>query len=263
MSMEWFNIWAKSRNLEIINGVWRSLSFQPSSFVEIYLDVRAKEQRIYSDKQLKNLPSIESSHPLKAEWKIREKSMNNFIKWLRQFHNQQQILEIGCGNGWLSSNIANKTSSKVISQDINLLELEQAARTHDVTKSKWLCLELDKCEFPINSFDQIIFASSVQYFKDPEIILRKLIPTLNKNGCIHIIDSPLYENSNAANLARIRTQSYYESLGNSSLAKNYHHHLLANFISLGFEIKHQPCKRFIAKLICKQMPFYWMELRKN
>ena len=51
-----------------------------SEFEQTYLKIREQENRIYTDEELKKLPEIEYTHPLKVEWKLREKSMNRLIK---------------------------------------------------------------------------------------------------------------------------------------------------------------------------------------
>ncbi len=260
--MKWFEAWVNTQNLILLDGVWQSSSQKNSSFVDAYLEVRKKENRIYTNQELKTLPKIKSSHPLIKEWSIREKSLKKLIEWLPSSNTKQTILEIGCGNGWLSANITKNTNYELFSQDINLPELTQAARVFGFQNPKWICYDIENCNFPANTFDQIIFASSLQYFENPKLIIDLLTPTLKHKGCIHIIDSPFYNNLNESQEAHSRTTTYYESLGHPSLAKNYHHHLLKDFIDIGFKIKCKPKNNLISKLAGASNPFYWLQLLK-
>ncbi len=261
MFMDWFDAWVNSQNLILLDGVWQTSSQKNSSFVDEYLEVRKKENRIYTDQELKILPKIKSSHLLMKEWSFRERNLKKLIEWLPA-NNKQTILEIGCGNGWFSANISKNSLNDIVSQDINLPELTQAARVFGYQNPKWICYDIENCNFPANSFDQLIFASSLQYFENPKIIFDLLIPTLKENGCIHIIDSPLYNNLNESQEAHSRTTSYYESFGHPSLAKKYHHHLLKDFIDMGFEIKCKPKNNLISILTGASNPFYWLQLLK-
>ena len=52
------------------------------NFEEKYISLRKKENRLYSDEQLKWLPDIEVSHPHYKEWQIRKSSCNKLIQHL-------------------------------------------------------------------------------------------------------------------------------------------------------------------------------------
>src|SRR5579863_3205882 len=110
----------------------------PETFVEkeiIYLDLRQKEGRIYSDEALKMLPDVSPNHALAFEWKVRKRSSEKLIKRLSSKHIPLKILEIGCGNGWLSHKISEIGDSEVTGVDINMTELKQATRVFGEQKN--------------------------------------------------------------------------------------------------------------------------------
>src|ERR1700739_235600 len=97
-------------------------------FAENYIRLRKKEERIYTDAEVSKLPDISASHIHYKEWLIRKQSCNKLFKYLKKKSKKQNILEIGCGNGWLSAKLASVTSGDVTGIDINTEEIEQASR---------------------------------------------------------------------------------------------------------------------------------------
>ncbi len=115
-------------SLKRIDGVFY-LSSKPSAGLDenVYLQVRKKEGRFYPDSIVRSLPVIDKNHPLKKEWKLREISCNKLLKYIST-KAVENILEVGCGNGWLSSKISKKCGCFVAGVDVNREELKQAAR---------------------------------------------------------------------------------------------------------------------------------------
>jgi hypothetical protein len=68
-------------------------------FEKLYITLREKENRLYTDDQVKQLPLIPSSHVHSAEWVIRKRSTARLLNYLRKRRIQLSILEAGCGNG--------------------------------------------------------------------------------------------------------------------------------------------------------------------
>src|SRR5438067_1617333 len=101
---------------------------QGTEFEKEYIALRSKENRIYSDEELQHLPNVEQDHPHFSEWQIRNKSAQRFIRHLTGLRRSLNILEIGCGNGWLSHKMACLPGVQVTGIDINKTELDQARR---------------------------------------------------------------------------------------------------------------------------------------
>ncbi|MEO8398631.1 MAG: hypothetical protein ABI550_02325, partial [Ignavibacteriaceae bacterium] len=82
----------------------------------LYLKVREKEGRIYDIETLKKLPDVHKNHRHSKEWSLRKKSAENLTKYFLQF-SEEKILDLGCGNGWLSNYLVEKTSHKLFAVD--------------------------------------------------------------------------------------------------------------------------------------------------
>lgn len=61
----------------------------------------------------------------------------------------------------------------------------------------------------------------------------KLFLLLNTSGEIHIIDSPLYKISELE-VARLKSQKYYKSIGFEGMSELYFHHSINEFEKLQF-----------------------------
>src|SRR5258705_7764836 len=91
----------------------------PDNFEILYTRLRQWERRIYSDKEVTQLPVVASTHPFYKEWQLRKESSKKLIDYLKKRNQRTDILEVGCGNGWLSSKLAGIKKSNVIGVDIN------------------------------------------------------------------------------------------------------------------------------------------------
>ena len=97
-------------------------------FETLYIRLRRQERRIYSDEELIDLPNIQTTHPHYKEWQLRKHSSEKLFSYLKRKNKSLDILEIGCGNGWLSHRLSIIPGGKVIGTDINFTEIQQAAR---------------------------------------------------------------------------------------------------------------------------------------
>lgn len=194
-------------------------------FEAMYLDIRKKEKRLYKDAQVELLPLIYSGHLHYKEWQVRKRSANRLLNYLKKKSRPLSILEVGCGNGWLSAKMAALPSSKVTGIDINKTELEQARRVFRKKNN----LEFFDIDLRQNSridekkFDIIVFAASIQYFHSLEDIISRALSFLKEYGEIHILDSHFYKVLEVEK-ARMRSKEYYKSLGHAAMSNNYFHH---------------------------------------
>ncbi|HEY3430181.1 MAG TPA: methyltransferase domain-containing protein, partial [Cyclobacteriaceae bacterium] len=208
---------------EFEDGVYFQKSLnRKNDFEEKYRMLREKEGRIYTDEEVQNLPEIKSGHPHRSEWLLRKNSMQRLLKYVQK-KGFKNILDIGCGNGWMSKHLAD-TRAQVIALDINEFELKQGARVYSNKKNlQFVYADVLHHPFEKRSFDLIILSSSIQYFSDLKLLLEKLNELLSDDGEIHIIDSTIY-NDHDALLARKRSEIYYNSLGYPGMASHYFHH---------------------------------------
>lgn len=218
--------------------------------------MRRKESRIYNDEQVYGLPNLEKEHPHYAEWQLRRASSQRLIRYLKTKHPNPQILEIGCGNGWLTNQLSFIPGSKIIGSDINLTELQQASRVFaNNPQVKFIYGDIRSGMLNDRFFDFIVFAASIQYFSSlPEMIslsLQRLLP----GGEIHILDSHLYKPSALAR-ARKRTAVYYQALGFPEMTSFYHHHTMRDLKIFNCSVLASPGS--IRNILFRRSPFPWV-----
>ena len=246
------------------NGVY-ILSEIKDDFESIYLKVREKEKRVYSDDELQNLPFASESNPHKKECDIRAKSYSRFSKYLELKNQSLNILDLGCGNGWFSGQLSKSFNHKFYCVDVNYTELKQGRRVFESDNLIFIYADIFSSKFPENFFDIIILNASIQYFSNTKQFLDKLISLINKNGEIHIIDSPIYSEQEAIK-AKQRTQSYYSSLGFQEMIKNYFHRSWNEFTEYNFEILYSPgsaIRKLKKMFLINDSPFPWIRIKND
>jgi SAM-dependent methyltransferase len=228
-------------------------------FEDLYIGVRQQEKRMYTDEQLKNLPEIDSLHIYSAEWKIRKRSAERLITYLERKRRNLRILEVGCGNGWLSAKMAAVPKTKVTGLDINQVEIAQASRVFKANNLEFIYDTFNDNTFEREKFDIIVFAASIQYFPTLVNVLNQALSILKERGEIHIVDTPLYDPLEAG-AADQRSRNYYTSLGYPEMADHYYHHSMSEFWGFKYRILFNPDKIF--NRLFKKDPFYWIAIRK-
>src|SRR5688572_14625431 len=96
---------------------------EANPFEQSYISLRAQEGRLYTDDVVLKLPAINAGHPTAKEWKVRKHSADLLIKYLSRKENLQTIVEVGCGNGWLTNYVGKSLNKEWLGIDINLTEL--------------------------------------------------------------------------------------------------------------------------------------------
>lgn len=225
-----------------------------NDFSDLYLKVRRKENRLYSDQEIKRLPDFEKKDVHYDEWQLRKKSAVRFTNYLRQKNRPLKILDVGCGNGWFSHLMSTINNTEVIGLDINVTELEQADCAFKKENLSFVYADIfEKTELHQHKFDIIVFNSCLQYFDNLIELFQTADDLLAENGEIHSIDTPLYNNNNMES-AKKRSHIYYDSLGFPEMTKNYFHH---RFDDLGkYKIMYKPSP--LSKYFKKDSPFCWI-----
>lgn len=237
------------------------LSFKQKEFEAMYIACRIKENRVYTDIQVERLPDIEPSHIHYSEWETRKRSAKRLIKYLDNKSKPLSILEVGCGNGWLSAKLASIRNASVLGTDINNTELSQAKRVF-INKSNLSFSEADIMYLhPGNKFDMIIFAASIQYFSSFEKIIQQALSLLNKDGEIHILDSFFYKDRDIDE-AKLRSASYYHSIGYEQMAEYYFHHAAESIHLFNAKLIFDPAS-VKNKYFGKKDPFPWIRIKAS
>jgi ubiquinone/menaquinone biosynthesis C-methylase UbiE len=226
---------------------------------EMYIAIREKEGRIYTDRQVAQLPAIDKGHRFYKEWVIRQRSSQRLVTYLAAMNKPLNILEIGCGNGWLSANLANISHAKVTGLDPNRIEIEQALRVFKKPNLQFVQKGFDQDAFDGKmKYDVIIFAASVQYFPSVREVMVNAFALLTKGGKVHILDTPFYDKQQA-DIAAQRCRKYYEDMGFPGMADHYFHHTLNKISAFKHRILFDP--RGLWNRIVKKDVFYWIVLK--
>ena len=231
---------------------------------QTYIETRQKEGRLYPNGMLAQLPLTGKDHPLYYEWRIREASMKALVKYLATYK-ELEIIDLGCGNGWLANQLSSKTENNVYAVDINKHELEQGAKVFSGNKRlKFVFADIFENILPKDSFDAIIISSAIQYFEEPALLIERLLNLLKITGEIHIIDSNFYKYRELRG-AGYRTKLYYKNLGHPEMAQFYHHHCWNELDGFNFQILNKSNFK-IGRLINKifhinHSPFPWIRIK--
>jgi ubiquinone/menaquinone biosynthesis C-methylase UbiE len=230
-----------------------------NDFEDQYIDIREKEQRIYTDSEVSQLPKISSDHIHYKEWQLRSRSTTKLINYIKHKKNISSILEIGCGNGWLSAQLAKTTDLQITGADINMTELLQGARVFKGQHNlQFMYADINTGLPASEKYDMVIFAASIQYFNSLNSILNNTMQYLDDDGEIHILDSILYKPTHIDN-AKERTANYYRSMRSPEMCDYYFHHNIEQLKAFKYTILYSP-KSLLNKF--NHNPFYWIRVRK-
>ncbi len=211
-----------------------------NTFEGVYLKLRIKENRIHPDEVVRHLPEMDRQHPNRKEWEMRKTTLQKLIKYLSA-SGAASVLELGCGNGWLSYNLSNSLNAEICAVDVNETELTQAGRVFNGKANLcFLYTNIFSRVLKPKHFDAIVLGSSIQYFEDLENLFTTLLDLLKPSGSIYIVDSPIYNNEAAASAAKSRSGKYFNSLGFSDMARQYFHHTFKDLNKFNYEIRYNP-----------------------
>ena len=223
------------------NLLYQKGLIRPSVFEKSYLALREKEDRVYTDKQLKELPDFSGQSAFEKEWRIRNASLVSLIKKLSEASIELTVLELGCGNGWLSNQLAKSLDAQVLGMDINETELYQAAKAFkENQRLTFLYADIFSVNLNALQFDKIILASAIQYFPNLKKVIHTLIELLKSGGEVHILDTPLYSSSEERAQARQRSMNHFNSLGSPDMASHYYHHQWSDLAGIEYETLFNP-----------------------
>lgn len=155
------------------------------------------------------------------EWALRVRSLAWLFKWLDHTFGDAglSLLDAAAGVGWMSRILAEK--HEVVAMDVNVgrhgLNAVPAARR------SYLALQgmLDRIPMADDSLDLVIINAGLQYASTQHRVLQEAHRILRTTGRLVIMDSPVYPNEQAVELARQRTAAYYDKMGRPELATRY------------------------------------------
>ncbi len=231
-------------------------------FEKRYIGLRNKEKRIYTDEEVKQLPDCDPTHPHFKEWQAKKVSSKKLVSYLSDKKKPLQILEIGCGNGWLSHQLSAIPRSHVLGVDINFTELQQAARVfNDCRKMKFMYGDVESGILSDRQFDIIVLADTIQYFRSPDEILEFCFQYLLPDGEIHITDTRFLE-SKALAIAKERSEEYFMSMGYPEMTYHYFHHSIKDLAHFNHTVMYNP-DTFWNRLTHRSAHHHWIRIQND
>jgi 2-polyprenyl-3-methyl-5-hydroxy-6-metoxy-1,4-benzoquinol methylase len=226
---------------------------------EMYIAIREMEGRTYTDIQVAQLPFINTSHKYNKEWQVRQRSSQRLLNQLEEMRRPLQILEVGCGNGWLAAKLADLPNAQVTGIDANRIEIEQANRVFKKPNLKFIHKGFNNDTFSKREkFDVIIFAASLSYFPSVKTVMTDAFALLRENGKVHILDTPFYQKV-TIDASVTRCRQYYEKMGFAAMADHYFHHHIGKIQGFKHKVLFNP-GGFWNRLIKRDI-FYWIMLK--
>jgi SAM-dependent methyltransferase len=201
----------------------------PSAFEERYAAVRGKETRMLNDAQLRRLPDGTGLWNA-SEWAVRKRGARRLLAALARRPDASPVLEVGCGNGWLSG-MLHRAGHAVVGIDPFTMELEQAARVFPGP----LFVRADFSSAPLREghFGTVVFAASIQWLPDAQAAMHRSLALTAPGGEVHVLDSVLHPDAATAKAASERSRAYYAALGFPEMAQHYHAHRINSLQGLG------------------------------
>jgi ubiquinone/menaquinone biosynthesis C-methylase UbiE len=238
----------------------------PAKYAEkerLYLEVRSREGRVLTDEALRQLPEVRTPATWAREWRWRKRSFERFDAYLnRHYPNRRvRVLDLGCGNGWMSNLLAANPLRSVMALDLNETELLQGCRVFLRDNLQFVYGNVLSGALPEKSFEIIVLAASVQYFPHLQELLPALRRLLAENGTIHFLDSHFYLSEAAKQAAQHRSNAYYERLGVPEMGKFYHHHSWSEARELGALNRNRRPDVYLLQRLGYLAPFPWLLMK--
>ena len=180
-----------------------------------YLNYLKKDNRLYDDAEVKELPETFFYNLHRAEWERKAQSAKRLMSYLNRppVEDQKfQLLDMGCGTGWLAAQVAKLPQFEVVGLDIVPELLQQAARVSVKPGLSFVQGDIFEDLFPEEHFDLIILFDVIAYFSNLPQLLNRLRQFLKKGGEIHLLESQFYQEKEIE-LAKRKTEERYKQLG--------------------------------------------------
>ena len=164
-------------------------------FVTQYRAIRGRDgYRQDSPEYYRGLPDVPESDPQFVVWQVRRESFERLRKLLlgRFRRGAPTVLDLGAGNGWLSSRLAEAGCRPVA---VDVLDDERdglGACRHYCTAFPRVQADFDDLPFAVRQFDAVIFNGSIHYAPDVSATLFRAGALLAPGGALAVVDSPAF-----------------------------------------------------------------------
>ncbi|MEL6589681.1 MAG: class I SAM-dependent methyltransferase [Bacteroidota bacterium] len=223
-------------------------------FEEIYLKVLRKENRLITDAEVRELPNTFFYNLHRQEWEKRAHSNQRLLRYLKKNDQALTIMDLGCGNGWLSHKLSKLPNLNIWGVDINLSSLQQARRICPQSNVQFAYGDIFEDIFEEASFDIILLSQSIAFFPNLTQLINRCRHFLNSTGEIHILDSPVYQEKELEG-ARKKTLARFDALGVPEMSVLYFHHSFQALQSFDYQVLYKP-----SWLKSKDSPYPWIKI---
>ncbi|MBN2042170.1 MAG: class I SAM-dependent methyltransferase [Candidatus Aenigmarchaeota archaeon] len=119
-------------------------------------------------------------------YKIQKKKIEIIMKMF-ETHRNGRILDVGCGDGLISSMLAKRTGAKAYGLDISKNSIEKA-KTRGVEAAA-VNIDRDGIPLPENYFDGVLCGDIIEHIYDTEGLIENVRKVLKPNGYV-VISTP-------------------------------------------------------------------------
>ncbi|MEM4161397.1 MAG: class I SAM-dependent methyltransferase [Thermoplasmata archaeon] len=120
------------------------------------------------------------------------KEARKFVYRHTDLFNAKNVLELGCGTGVITQEIAERTEAKVTAIDINKEFLEIAKKRVKARNVEFQEMDAHALELPDEFFDGIYFANFLLWVKEPDKVFSEIVRVLKPSGYVGILSEPDY-----------------------------------------------------------------------
>jgi NitT/TauT family transport system ATP-binding protein len=107
-----------------------------------------------------------------------------------QLRGRKRILDVGCGDGWLTQRLAQRVlPSEIVAIDICKEAIERAKKYHASPIIRYLAMDAEGDDLlNLGCFDAIFLRNTFHHFRDKEAFLMKVKMMLSPEGILLIVD---------------------------------------------------------------------------
>ncbi len=188
-------------------------------FQKEYGDIRAREGRGGDDAYYLALPYEDLTGHNTWQWSIRGKTYRYFESRVlprveRRAKRHLNILDIGCGNGWLSFRLTlrghNCAAIDVVDNAWDGLGATAHYLKHLERPFAVVQAEMDRLPFADAQFDAAVFNASFHYSTDFVATVRDALRCLRPGGDLIILDTPYYHRAESGQAMVRERQAQFE-----------------------------------------------------
>ena len=192
------------------DGIYRFLDAealrQLEPFLQQYAVVRRQDRHRGRPRSFyRDLPNVGRDDPDAVLWAVRQSSYAHLTQRVlpRLGDRKLRILDVGAGNGWLSSRLAEK-GHRLVAVDCSDADDDGlgAYKMHDADYVS-VQAHFDHLPFAPAQFDAVLFNGSLHYAADPEVTLRRALRLINPGGLMAVLDSPMFTFTGAGEQMRV------------------------------------------------------------